>query len=350
MATRQLYVDGVLSISITGDSGPYSLANNLCLAFGAKDWDGGTGGNFYAWTKCKMDDVRIYDAPLSAAEVQALAAQETGTMILYPQWMETMPGQKTTFSVTLVPQALQSGSVTVWVTNSNPAFGDAPGRGGQRAETHLRPGFHQRADFPSGQHCPRHSESDVRGFGRRFGQCGGYAGGYATAAGDGGPLDLQRCGQSVCRDIRLSASGHPRRHRAGDGGDLDRHTAGDDREFPGPDARGLSADHQHEYLVMAGTMPTFDDVLASQMTIAFWVKVTQQMSSWDPFIVKDGESAGFQVRFQGADPVGCFTVRGTDGPGDVGGGVNINDGQWHHIAAVRNGTDRFADDVCGWLP
>ena len=25
-------------------------------------------------------------------------------------------------------------------------------------------------------------------------------------------------------------------------------------------------------------MATFDDVLASQMTIAFWVKVTQQMS------------------------------------------------------------------------
>ena len=53
--------------------------------------------------------------------------------------------------------------------------------------------------------------------------------------------------------------------------------------------------------------------------------------------MKDGESAGFQVRFQVSDPVGCFTVRGTDGPGDVGGGVNINDGQWHHIAAVRSG-------------
>jgi hypothetical protein len=125
--TRELYVDGVLSISITGDFGPYTLATNLYLAFGAKDWDGATGGNFYAWTKCKMDDVRIYDTPLGAAEVQALAAQEAGTMIIYPQWMETLPGQKTTFGVTLVPQALQSGSVTVWITNSSPASLTIPG-------------------------------------------------------------------------------------------------------------------------------------------------------------------------------------------------------------------------------
>ena len=81
-----------MSISITGDYGPYSPANNLCLVFGARDWDGGTGGNFYAWTKCKLDDVRIYDAPLAAADVQALAAQEAGTMILYPQSHGDVPG------------------------------------------------------------------------------------------------------------------------------------------------------------------------------------------------------------------------------------------------------------------
>ena len=236
-----------LSISITGDYGPYSLANNLCLAFGAKDWDGATGGNFYAWTTCKMDDVRIYDAPLSAAEVQALAAQETGTMILYPQWMETLPGQKTTFSVTLVPQALQSGSVTVWVTNSSPASVTIPGAVGNVLKLTFAQGSTNVQTFPSGQQRPRHSESDVRGFGRRFGQCGDDAGGYAAAAGHGGALDLQRCGQSVCRDIRLSGGGHARRHSAGDGGDLDRHSAGHDREFSGPDARGLSADHQHEF-------------------------------------------------------------------------------------------------------
>jgi hypothetical protein len=87
----------------------------------------------------------------------------------------------------------------------------------------------------------------------------------------------------------------------------------------------------------SGYQPTFDSVLASQMTIAFWVKVAQQMSSWDPFIIKNGEGAGFQVRFWDVDPRGCFTVRGTDGAPDVEGGVTLNDGQWHHIAAVRNG-------------
>jgi hypothetical protein len=335
-ATRQLYVDGVLSISITGDSGPYSLANNLCLAFGAKDWDGGQGGNFYAWTKCKMDDVRIYDAPLSAADVQALAVQETGTMILYPQWMETMPGQKTTFSVTLLPQALQSGSVTVWVTNSSPASVTLPGAVGNVLKLTFAKGSSNVQTFQAVSSAPGTVNLTC-------GASDGALGNMAAMQVDT-PLPPAMVAQWAFKDAAnpfVETSGY---QAAGTHDGTAQGTVATSTDIP-PGTTGNSLDLTQGGSVQitntstsdGGYMPTFDDVLASQMTIAFWVKVAQQMDHWDPFIVKDGESAGFQVRFQDVSPVACFTVRGTDGQGDVAGGVTINDGQWHHIAAVRSG-------------
>ena len=334
--TRELYVDGVLSISITGDFGPYTLATNLYLAFGAKDWDGATGGNFYAWTKCKMDDVRIYDTPLGAAEVQALAAQEAGTMILYPQWMETLPGQKTTFGVTLVPQALQSGSVTVWITNSSPASLTIPGAVGNVLTLTFAQGSTNVQTFQAVSAAPGTVNLTC-------GASDGALGNVATVQVDT-PLPPALVAHWTFDDSAnpyVESSGY---QAAGTHDGQAQGTVALSSDIP-PGTSGKSLDLTQGGSVQianttsgdAGYQPTFDNVLASQMTIAFWVKIAQRMSSWDPFIVKNDEGPGFQIRLLDVNPVGCFTVRGTDGPGDVGGGVTINDGQWHHIAAVRNG-------------
>jgi hypothetical protein len=334
--TRQLYVDGVLSISITDDFGPYSLANNMCLAFGAKDWDGGMGGSFVAWTTCKMDDVRIYDSPLSAAEVQALAAQEAGTIILYPQWMETLPGQRTTFSVTLLPQALQSASVTVWVTNSSPASVTLPGAVGNVLTLTFAQGSTNVQTFQAISSAPGTVNLAC-------GSSDSAVGNAATVQVDT-PLPAALVAHWTFDDQAnpyVETSGY---QAAGTHDGQGQGTVALSTDIP-PGTTGNSLDLTQGGSVQigntssgdAGYKPTFDGVLASQMTIAFWVKCAQQMSSWDPFIVKNGEGPGFQVRFWDVTPHACFTVRGTDGPGDIGGGVAINDGQWHHIAAVRNG-------------
>ena len=334
--TRQLYVDGVLSLSVTGDNGPFTLPSNLCLLFGARDWDGGQGGNFYAWTKCKMDDVRIYDTPLSAAEVQAFAAQETGTMILYPQWAETMPGPKTTFSITLLPQALQSGSVTVWITNSNPASVTLPGAVGNVLKLTFAQGSTNVQTFQAISTAPGIVNLT----------CGASDGalGNSAAIQIDTPLPPAMVAHWTFDDaanpfVESSAYRPAGTHDGAAQGtvatstDIPAGTTGNSLDLTQGGAVKIGNTSSSD----AGYMPTFDDVLTSQMTIAFWVKVTQQMDHWDPFIVKNGETGGFQVRFLDQNPTACFTVRGTDGQGDVGGGVNINDGQWHHIAAVRNG-------------
>ena len=334
--TRQLYVDGVLSISITGDTAPFALPQNLYLAFGARDWDGGLGGNFYAFTKCKMDDVRIYDTALSQAEVAALIIQEPGTLVLFPQFIDAFPGRKATFSITLAPQDLQTRAVTVWVTNSNPSAVAISGSAGNVLQLL----------FPQGS-------TKVQTF-----QLTGIAPGTATLS----------CASSLAllanpATVRVNSLPPPALVAHWTFGDTNNpyaecsgyrppgthdgqpvNTVALSSDLP-PGTTGFSLDLTQGSLRItnsasgdSGYLPTFDDGLASRMTIAFWVKIAQKVGDWGPFLVKNGESAGFQMRLNGGDDWGCFTVRGTDGGGDDGGSVSLNDGQWHHIAAVRDGS------------
>jgi hypothetical protein len=332
---RQLYVDGVLSISMTDDIGPMSMANNLYLTFGARDWDGGSGGNFYAFTKCKLDDIRIYDSPLTAEEVQALAAQEAGTMILYPQYIDNFPGQKAKCSITLTPGALQTSGVTVWITNTSPAIVSLPGSVAGVLQL----------TFPKGT-------TNVQTF-----DVVSMAPGTATltcsasdaALGNTATVQVETpLPPTLVAHWTFNDTANPYAETSGyrpagthDGEPVN--TVTTSSEIP-PGTSGYSLDLTQGSLRIANSRSsdanyasTFDDVLMSKMTIAFWVKIYQKVGNWGPFVNKDGESAGFQVRLADSTDQGCFTVRGTDSSGDDSGSVNINDGQWHHIAAVRDG-------------
>ena len=61
----------------------------------------------------------------------------------------------------------------------------------------------------------------------------------------------------------------------------------------------------------AGYQPTFDDGLANGMTIAFWAKGFPD--TWAPWVSKNGESVGYQVRRAGSENFATFTLRGTVG-------------------------------------
>ena len=66
--TRQLYVDGVMLLDLTGDYAPMHLAQAQHLAIGAREdngWDN-------AWFNGLIYDVRIYNYPLSVGEIAAL--------------------------------------------------------------------------------------------------------------------------------------------------------------------------------------------------------------------------------------------------------------------------------------
>ncbi len=85
-----------------------------------------------------------------------------------------------------------------------------------------------------------------------------------------------------------------------------------------------------------GYTNTFDTLLANQFSVAFWAKGFPGV--WGPFVSKNGESSGFQVRRYSTGTKSTFSLRGTPGADDPGGSVNINDGLWHHFAAVWDGT------------
>ena len=86
----------------------------------------------------------------------------------------------------------------------------------------------------------------------------------------------------------------------------------------------------------AGYLDTYDGGLAYQCSVAFWAKGFP--GTWAPFVSKNGESSGFQVRRYSTTTTPTFTLRGTPGADDPAGTVNINDGAWHHFAAVWDGT------------
>ncbi len=78
---RLLYVDGVLdtagSILDGSDTGNVSAASWEWLTFGARD----QGGNFTAFSRVKLDDVRIYDEALSQGQVINLVPEPSSALL-----------------------------------------------------------------------------------------------------------------------------------------------------------------------------------------------------------------------------------------------------------------------------
>jgi Concanavalin A-like lectin/glucanases superfamily/Bacterial Ig-like domain len=77
------------------------------------------------------------------------------------------------------------------------------------------------------------------------------------------------------------------------------------------------------------------------LSVSFWLKGwPTNTDPWQPFVVKGGESAGWQVRRLAFDIQPTFTLRGTN-PGDefIGGALGPN-ADWTHIVAYYNGTER----------
>jgi hypothetical protein len=88
----------------------------------------------------------------------------------------------------------------------------------------------------------------------------------------------------------------------------------------------------------AGYLPTFDNLMNTNFTIAFWAEGLP--GSWSAWVSKDGDdNVGYQVRRYGGDNMAAFTLRGTPGADDVEGVDDLSDTSvWHQYTAVWNGT------------
>jgi hypothetical protein len=79
------------------------------------------------------------------------------------------------------------------------------------------------------------------------------------------------------------------------------------------------------------------DSLTNSITIELWLKTDQMTSDWTGIVAK-GNSAWALQATPGANTVD-FNV--SLGAGDLSGSRSINDGQWHHVAGVYDGTNMF---------
>ena len=98
----------------------------------------------------------------------------------------------------------------------------------------------------------------------------------------------------------------------------------------------------NEALLSPNYLNTYDFAGASY-TISAWVKGMPD-GSWEPYIAKNGEGDGYQLRRQGGNAYPTYTYRKSGGDDDpvpnVSGYNNINDGKWHNLVAVYGGTYR----------
>ena len=86
------------------------------------------------------------------------------------------------------------------------------------------------------------------------------------------------------------------------------------------------------------------DFGGESFTISAWVKGLPD-GNWEPFIAKNGEANGYQLRRNSTSNTPTFTYRvsgGDDDPAVNSFGVNaaLDDGAWHNLIAVYGGTYR----------
>ena len=83
------------------------------------------------------------------------------------------------------------------------------------------------------------------------------------------------------------------------------------------------------------------DAFTTSITIELWLKSNEltDNSDWEGIVTKGNSSWRLQAT-SGANPV-YFGADGLSPNGDLYGSRNVNDGQWHHVAAVYDGTNIF---------
>ena len=82
------------------------------------------------------------------------------------------------------------------------------------------------------------------------------------------------------------------------------------------------------------------DVFVSSITIEVWIKADQFNNSpnWNGIVTKGNSS--WRLALYGTSSVVGFSTTGLSNQ-DMAGNKNINDGQWHHVAAVYDGTNKY---------
>lgn len=87
----------------------------------------------------------------------------------------------------------------------------------------------------------------------------------------------------------------------------------------------------------AGYLNTFDNGIQTKVSVSFWARNTAWLGNWNPWVSKNGETSGWQVRKYSNSNNAGFTLRTPARGGDASSGYNVNNSNWHHFVGVWDG-------------
>lgn len=336
---RKLYIDGQLSGFIPNDFGSYSLDSDAYLILGGQ-WtqQSGVGGSANKQFFGELYDMRIYADALNGSQVQNLFTPNMGNIVAFADTPAIDEGKTGSISISIPDGANATQSVSVTVTNNSGLVNIAgftgnvftvtfPAGAPNTTTLELTAGTTEGVAqlgfgssslnpasvsvFVSGPHLigewgTNSTLSDVSGY-TNYNTVAGTHDGYAIGSGS----------INYSADVPNTKPGQSLDLTSGNVDVLITNTSVADSNY----------------------RPTFDDLISHQFSVSCWVKENTGQN-WTAFTAKRGDDdTGWQVRRYGNNNSASFTLRDSSSEsGDMGGNVTVvNDGKWHHVAAVWDG-------------
>ena len=102
----------------------------------------------------------------------------------------------------------------------------------------------------------------------------------------------------------------------------------------GPDGLGDALSFDGNFYIEIANHPDFD--ITQSITIALWVKVNELSNEWQTMFCRGDWS--WRVARNSSGNSACFHLSGFGSIYGSSGGININDGRWHHVVGVWPGS------------
>lgn len=327
---RKFYVDGKLNSMVGHDFGPMGLATVNYLTLGGRTGAGSVdpGNTFFG----QIFDVQIYGTALNGSAVQNIFTANSGAIVAYADNPVIDLSKTGVVSVSIPAAANASATVTVFVTNTTPTIVSLAGAVANVVTL----------TFPAGGITSQTLTLTGLSEGQAQLACAatGLTGASATVKVYGPHLigHWLNGAENYADNSSFSPAGTHDGSEVGSVGTLT-FVSDTPPSKPGKAAQfggGVGLAIANSSLLDTTYAPTFDDVIARQFSVAFWAKGIP--GTWNGFVSKRGEDAiGWQMRRSGGITE-AFTLRGSgSGNADGVGSIAINDGLWHHYAAVWDG-------------
>jgi hypothetical protein len=340
--TRKVYVDGTLdpAINLTGDTAGMGQAPNHHLVIGARETSQiGLSPALESTLNGLMYDVRMFNYPLSQAEVSALSF--VAALRVLPAKHSLPAPQSMTVDIVLPAGANQSQPVTVQVANNTPTIASLSGSVGNIVTL----------NYPVGGSLTQ--QVTVVGIADGIAKLTATGGGFVAGSGTfnvWAEPGSKLIGHWVSGAASLADTSGFRPAGTHDGVAVGPNSGSLTFSSDVPAGySGQSLDLSAGNVAMLvtnssaldnGYVETFDDQIANKFSITFWAKGTPNSADWNPWIAKRGENgAGYQIRRFGSDnPIRpTFTLRGTPGDDDPYGNTTVDNDNWHHYAGTWDG-------------